>query len=79
MTMIKQRLLRHETLFQWVEGELMPADVLTKGRERGNIELLQKLLATSRFQMKPTEEMLERRKAKRDAKAKASDAKFIED
>ena len=68
MTMIKQKLVRNETRFPWVEAELMPADVLTKGRELG-----------ARFQMKPTEETLERRKSKREAKAKASEDELIDD
>ena len=32
LSMIKQRLSRNETRFQWVEGATMPADVLTKVR-----------------------------------------------
>ena len=39
LSMIKQRLSRNETRFQWVEGTTMPADVLTKGKERGHVEL----------------------------------------
>ena len=33
LSMIKQRLSRNETRFQWVEGTTMPADVLTKERK----------------------------------------------
>ena len=40
LSMIKQRLSRNETRFQWVEGATMPADVLTKGKKRGHVELL---------------------------------------
>ena len=39
-----KRLSRNETRFQWVEGATMPADVLTKGKERGHVELMRKLL-----------------------------------
>ena len=77
MSMIKQRLNRHETRFQWVENEMMAADVLTKGRERGNTELLQELMVTARYQIKPTEEMLERKKAKKNRKAKAVEAGLL--
>ena len=48
----------------------MAVDVLTKGKDRGNTELLQKLMATGRFMMKPTDEMLKRRREKREQKAK---------
>ena len=37
LSMIKQRLSRNATRFQWVEGATMPADVLTKGKERGHV------------------------------------------
>ena len=47
--MIKQRLSRNETCFHWVEGATMPADVHTKGKERGHVELLRKLLQTARI------------------------------
>ena len=46
--MIKHRLSRNETRFKWVEGATMPEDVLTKGKERGHVELLRKLLHTAR-------------------------------
>ena len=39
LSMIKQRLSSNETRFQWVEGATMPADVLTKGKEREHVEL----------------------------------------
>ena len=32
LSIIKQRLFRNETRFQWAEGATMPADVLTKGK-----------------------------------------------
>ena len=44
---------------QWVEGATMPADVLTKGQERGHVELLRKLLHTARYQIRATSKMLE--------------------
>ena len=34
LSMIRQRLSRHETWFQWVENMYIAADVLTKGPER---------------------------------------------
>ena len=61
--MIKQRLSRNETRFQWgEEGATMPADVLTKGKERGHVELLRKLLHSDRYQIRATSEMLEERR-----------------
>ena len=68
LSMIKQRLSRNETRFQWVEGASMPADVLTKGKERGNVELLRKLLRTARYQIRATSEMLEERHQARERK-----------
>ena len=61
LTMIKQRLRRSETSFQWVENPYMIADVLTKGLQRGNVELLHRIAREGRFTLKPTEEMLARR------------------
>ena len=66
--MIKQRQTRNETRFQWVEGATMPADVLTKGKERGHVELLKKLLHTARYQIRATSEMLEERRQARERK-----------
>ena len=57
LSMIKQRLSRNETRFQRVDGATMPADVLTKGKERGHVELLRKLLHTARHQIRATSEM----------------------
>ena len=37
MGMTKQRLSQRETRFQWVESSMTPADVLTKGKERGRV------------------------------------------
>ena len=68
LSMIKQRFFRNETRFQWVEGATMPADVLTKGEERGHFELLRKLLHTARFQIRATSEMLEERRQARERK-----------
>ena len=68
LSMIKQRLSRDETRFQWVEGATMPADVLTKGKERGHVELLRKLLHTARYQIRGTSEMLEERRKARERK-----------
>ena len=67
-SMIKQRLSRNERRFQWVEGATMPADVLTKGNERGHVELLRKLLRTARYQIRATSEMLEERRQARERK-----------
>ena len=66
--MIKQRLFRNETRFQWVESATMPADVLTKGKERRHVELLRKLLHTARYQIRATSEMLEERRQARECK-----------
>ena len=68
LSMIKQRLSRNETRFQWVEGATMPADVLTKGKERGHVELLRKLLHSARYQIRATSEMLEERRQARERK-----------
>ena len=64
LSMIKQRLSRNETHFLWVEGATMSAEVLTKGKARGHIELLKKLLHTARYQIRATSEMLEDRQAR---------------
>ena len=66
LTMIKQRLSRNETRFQWVEGATMPADVPTNGKERGHVELLRKLLHTARYQIRATSEMLEESRQARE-------------
>ena len=66
--MIKQRLSRNETRFQSVESATMLADVLTKGKERGHVELLRKLLHTARYQIRPTSKMLEERRQAREHK-----------
>ena len=68
LSMIKQCLSRNETRFQLVEGATMPADVLTKGKERGHVELLRKLLHTARYQIRATSEMLEERRQARERK-----------
>ena len=46
----------------------MPADVLTKGKERGHVGLLRKLLHTARYQIRATSEMLEERRQARERK-----------
>ena len=66
--MIKQRLSRNETRFQWVEGTTMPADVFTKGKERGHVELLRKLLHTAWYQIRAISGMLEERRQARERK-----------
>ena len=60
-TLVKydELLSRNETRFQWVEGATMLADVLTKGKERGHVELMRKLLHSARYQIRATSEMLE--------------------
>ena len=59
---------RNETRLQWVEGVTMSADVLTKGKERGHVELLKKLLHTARYQIRATSEMLEEIRQARERK-----------
>ena len=68
LSMIKQRLSRNETRFQRGEGSTMPADVLTKGKERGHVELLRKLLHSARYQIRATSEMWEERRQARERK-----------
>ena len=46
----------------------MPADVHTKGKERGHVELMKKLLHTGRHQNRATSEMLEDRRQARERK-----------
>ena len=58
LSMIKQRLKRDETMFQWVENMYMAADVLTKGVERGNVQAMVQILTDSKITVKPTEEIL---------------------
>ena len=65
LSMIMQRQSRNETRFQWVEGATMLVDVLTKGKERGHVELLRKLLHNARYQIRATSEMLEERRQAR--------------
>ena len=68
LSMIKQRQSRNETRCQWIEGATMPADVLTKGKKRGNVEFLRKLLHTARYQIRATSEMFEERRQARERK-----------
>ena len=68
LSMIKQRQTRNETGFQCVEGATIPADILTKGKERGHVDLLRKLLHTARYQIRATSEMLEERRQARERK-----------
>ena len=46
----------------------MPADVLTKGKERGHVELPRKLLHTAWCLIFATSEMLEERRQARERK-----------
>ena len=46
----------------------MPADVPIKGKERGHVELLRKLLHTARYQIGVTSEVLEERRQARERK-----------
>ena len=66
--MIKQRLEDQETSFQWVDAVYMLSDVLTKGLERGRWDILEKALRTSRYSIRPTEDMLQDRAKKRAEK-----------
>ena len=68
LSMIKLRLSRNETRFQWVDGATTPADVPTKDKERGHVEHLKKLLRTARYQTRATSEMLEERWQARERK-----------
>ena len=68
LSMTKQRLSRNETRFQWVEGATMLADVFPKGKERGHVELLWKLLHTAQYQIRAAFEMLEERRQAREQK-----------
>ena len=69
LSMIKQRLKRDETQFQWVENKYMAADILTKGMARGNLAALQKLLEERSYQIKATEEMMQERERAREIAA----------
>jgi hypothetical protein len=70
LSIIRQRLSRHETMFQWVENMYMAADVLTKGTERGNVAAMVKVMTESVMMIKPTDEMMETRARKREDKKK---------
>ena len=61
--MIKQRLSRNGTLFQLVEGRTMTANVLTKGKEQGDVELFR-----NQYQIRANSEMLEKRRQARERK-----------
>ena len=65
ISMIKQRLEDAETQFQWVDNTYMLSDVLTKGLERGRWDILDTVLRTSRYCIKPTQAMLDERKRKK--------------
>ena len=79
LSMIRQRLSRHETWFQWVENMYMAADVLTKGPERGNVTAMVKVMTESVMMIKPTEEMLETRAQRREEKKKEKDGYFYDE
>ena len=66
LSMIRQRLKRDETSFQWVDNVYMAADVLTKGVERGNIKGMIRVMTESVMTLKPTDEMLEVRARQRE-------------
>jgi hypothetical protein len=78
LSMIRQRLGRDETLFQWVENMYMAADVLTKATDRGNVTALIKVMTESVMTIKPTDEMLEAR-AKKSAEKKKEKAGYYDD
>ena len=46
MSIIKQRAAQRQTRVQWVECSMMPADVLTKRKGPGHVDLLRQLLGT---------------------------------
>ena len=79
LSMIRQRLSRHETWFQWVENMYMAADVLTKGPERGNVTAMVKVMTESVMMIKPTEEMLETRAQRREEKKREKDGYFYDE
>ena len=68
LSMIKQRLAAHGTRFQWIDATYMYADVLTKGLNRGRLDLLDCFLRTSRYAIKPTKDMFEERAQARAAR-----------
>ena len=70
ISMVKQRLQRAETSYQWVDGTYMAADVLTKGTTRGNIDCLIRLMTESSLMTKPTQEMLDHKATVREKKQK---------
>ena len=65
--MIMQRLAQRETRLQRVEGSMMPADVLTKGKARGHVDLFRQFTRTCRYRIKPTSEVLEERRSARES------------
>ena len=69
IAMIKQRLQRRERRFQWIDGAIMIADLLTKGLARGNLTLLLHLLGKGVYRVLGPEELLENKKVKRDKQA----------
>ena len=73
MNMTTQRLAQSDTRVQSLEGSMMPADVLTKGKERGHVDLLRQLMGTCRHLIGPTYEMLEGRQSARECKQMGHD------
>ena len=74
LSMIKQRLAAHETGFQWTVAAYIYADVLTKGLNRDRLDLLGRLLRTSRYAIKPAKDMLEERAQARAARTSTTTA-----
>lgn len=57
-------------LSMWLDGALMAADVLAKGREKGHVDVLVGLMQDGNYHIRPMEEMRVVRKAKREAKTR---------
>ena len=74
IAMIKQRLPKRETLFQWVDAGIMVADVLTKGLSRGDIAILRTLLSNGVYCVRGTEEILEKNALERERRVAFKDA-----
>ncbi len=77
--MIRQRLGRNETLFQWVESMYVAADVLKKGTDRGNVAALINVMTQSVMTTKATDEMLEARAKKRAENKKEKGGYYDDD
>ena len=69
IAMIKQRLQTRECRFQWIDGAIMIADLLTKGLARGNVPILLNLMSKGVYKVLGSQELLDQKALLREKKA----------